>query len=62
MEELLDSPVRNEISACNILQEIVDFVTQCINISSEERPHEGGRREAGEAEVIPYQQHPLDSG
>ncbi|CAL5028947.1 unnamed protein product [Urochloa decumbens] len=37
-EEVLDSQVRNEMRAAEILDEIVDLVMQCVSISGEERP------------------------
>jgi len=57
MEELLDIQVRNEISACDILQEIVDLVMQCVSISGEERPP---MKEVAErlVRLRRYQQHP----
>jgi len=57
MEDLLDSQVRNEISACDIFQEIVDLVMQCVNISGVERPP---MKEVVERLVSlrRYQQHP----
>jgi len=57
MEDLLDSQVRNEISACDIFQEIVDLVMQCVNINGVERPP---MKEVVERLVSlrRYQQHP----
>lgn len=57
IEELLDIQVRNEISACDILQEIVDLVMQCVSISGEERPP---MKEVAERllRLRRYQRHP----
>ncbi|CAN6227454.1 unnamed protein product [Urochloa humidicola] len=56
-EEVLDSQVRTEMRAAEILQEIVDLVMQCVSISGEERPP---MKEVAERleRLRRYQQHP----
>ncbi|CAN6234176.1 unnamed protein product [Urochloa humidicola] len=56
-EEVLDSQVRNEMRAAEILDEIVDLVMQCVSISGEERPR---MKEVAERlqRMRRYQQHP----